>query len=47
MVQQDASRFVAINYTKLWTNTSDTFVLAETCEHISNIKLYYVYYINC
>ena len=31
-VQRDAFGFVAIDSTKLWTNTSDMFVLAKTCE---------------
>ena len=44
-VQQDASGFVAIDSTKLWKNTSDMFVLAETCEQVLNIKLYIYIYI--
>ena len=31
-IQQDAFGFVAIDSIKLWTNTSNTFVLAKTCE---------------
>ena len=31
-IQRDASGFVAIDSTKLWTSTSDTFVLAKICE---------------
>lgn len=33
-VRKDGSGFVAIDSTKLWTNRSDTFALAETCEHV-------------
>ena len=38
-VQRDVFGFVAIDSTKLWTNTSDTFVLAKTCEKVCTIKL--------
>ena len=31
---RDASGFVAIDSTKLWTNKSDTFVLPKTCEQV-------------
>ena len=39
IVQGDASGFVAIDSTKLWTNASDTFVLLETCEEVYNINI--------
>ena len=42
IVQQDAFGFVAIDSTKLWTNASDTFVHAETCEKVYNISIFYV-----
>ena len=32
IVKCDAFGFVAIDSTKLWTNVSNTFVLAKTCE---------------
>ena len=31
-VKRDASGFFAIDFTKRWTNDSDTFVLLEQCE---------------
>ena len=31
-IQRDAFGFVAIDSTKLWTNRSDTFVLAKSCK---------------
>ena len=34
IVERDAFGFVAIDLTKLWTNQSDTFVLAESCEQV-------------
>lgn len=41
-IQRDASGFVAINSTRLWTNRTDTFVLAETCEQVlAKISQYY------
>ena len=34
-IRRDVSGFVAIDSTKLWwTNRSDTFVLAKTCEQV-------------
>lgn len=33
-IQRDASGFVSINSARLWTNRTDTFVLAETCEQV-------------
>ena len=33
-IQRDASSFVAIDSSKLWTNASDTFVLLEACEQV-------------
>ena len=50
-IQRDASGFVAIDSTKLWRNTSDTFVLAETCEQVyikhQTIYLYIAIYYIC
>ena len=42
-LHQDASRFVAIESTKLWTNASNTFDIAKTCEQVYNINIFYVY----
>ena len=33
-IQRDTSGFVAIDSTRLWTNQSDTFVLAKSCEYV-------------
>ena len=40
-LQRDASGFVAIDSTKLWTDRSDTFVLVESCEQVYVLTLYH------
>ena len=39
-IQRDASGFVAIDSTKLWTDKNDTFVLANSCEQV-DIQFYF------